>query len=108
MLAIEWLKNLKYLDYELITEDDRNNAKTKFSEGENLDKGDKDAAEENDLSKQVDQELIDAKIDSTHQLFKKILEESEEGKKLQLALANFNDIKQAHLDDVIDEEIIKY
>ena len=54
LLAIEWLKGLKYLDYELITEDDRNNAKTKFSEGENLEKGDKDGVDETDIFKQVD------------------------------------------------------
>lgn len=36
---------MKYIDYELITEDDRNSAKSKFSETENLDKGDKDGAD---------------------------------------------------------------
>jgi hypothetical protein len=54
LLAIEWLKGLKYIDYELITDEDRTNAKTKFSEGDNLDKGDKDGLDDNDPSQQID------------------------------------------------------
>lgn len=73
---------MKYLDYELITEDDRNNAKSKFSDVENLDKGDRDGQDESHQNQEADQELVDAKIDSTHNLFDKILAKSEEGKKI--------------------------
>lgn len=72
-----------------------------------MDKGEKDGNEETDLSKQIDPELIEAKIDITYKLFEKIIESSEEGRKLQLALPQFDEIKHNHFDQ-IEDEIVKF
>ena len=78
LFAIEMLKKplLKYLDYEPITADQRNDAKQKHTDEASKDTG--DAINKEDDVKAVDQELIDAKIDSTHKLIEKIQEESED------------------------------
>lgn len=68
MYTIEVLKNLKYLDYTLIDEQMRKNASLKHGDALG-DMESQQAAEKTDENdKQIDQELIDAKIDCTERL----------------------------------------
>ena len=60
LYAIECLKTLKYLDYELINASMREAAKVKYGDEVN----DKDGAVKDD-DKQADQDLINAKIEIT-------------------------------------------
>jgi hypothetical protein len=72
------LKGLKYLDYELIDNQMRDQAQVKYGEAnndaENAAAG--DATE--DTNKEVDQELIDARIDCTERMLDKIINEYED------------------------------
>ena len=63
------MQSLKYLDYELINDEQRADAKAKYSE-EFTDKDKNSNAEENEKS--VDQDLIDAKIDCTEKMLEAI------------------------------------
>ena len=69
LYAIECLKNLKYLDYELINAQMKENAKIKYGDEVN----DKDNAQEGE-EKVVDQDMIDAKIDITEGMLDTIVE----------------------------------
>lgn len=82
LYAIEMLKGLKYLDYQLISVDLREMARSKYTD---------DAAKEaesnpvnDDSNKQIDPELVAAKIDPTHKLLAKIQENSEDAQKLKI------------------------
>ena len=78
--AIAFLKNLKYLDYELIEEDKRIAANEKYKD-QQYDKQ-KDA-DKKDGKGELDQELISANCESTNQIFKTVVDDDEEMKKLR-------------------------
>jgi Leucine-rich repeat (LRR) protein len=96
LYAIEMLKGLKYLDYELITDEDKKEAKNKHHD----EAGDKDQGNANDndeASNIIDEDLISAKLEKTHNLFKRIRDESEEAKKL-INLSKFQELFSNHLE----------
>jgi hypothetical protein len=105
LYAIEMLKKLKYLDYQLISIDQRNDAKAKHND-DVADKDQGNAVNQEDSNKAVDQELIDSKIDSTHKLIERILDECEEAQKLKL-LSKFND-SWSIFEQAVDEQTQKY
>jgi hypothetical protein len=110
-MAIEWLPRLKYLDYELITQDDRDKAKIKHSESENVDKHDRDADQENALNSQIPQDLLDANLGGTQRLFEKIIEGKEgkeEGKRLRVHIEKFQELFNLILEPLKDEVINKF
>jgi hypothetical protein len=80
MAIITLGKNLKYVDYELITEDERDKAKTAQSQGEAQGQGD-DAADDTEKNEHASPELVEAKIGCTHKLFENIIKNSEKGTK---------------------------
>jgi hypothetical protein len=73
LYAIESLKQLKYLDYELITGSMREQAHAKYSDEVN----DKDGAVKED-EKLIDQDLVNAKIDVTEGMLENIQEGTNE------------------------------
>ena len=78
LYTIEILRNLKYLDYEPISDTKRKEATAKHGEAakeiENMLAEKKDA-----VDKDVDQDLVDAKIDCTEDMLEKIFSEDVEG-----------------------------
>jgi hypothetical protein len=80
MAIITLGKNLKYVDYELITEEERVTAKAAQSQGEAQGQGD-DAADESEKNAQASPELVEAKIACTHKLFENIIKNSDRGSK---------------------------
>ena len=95
MYSISYLKNLKYLDYELISEIDRENANDRYKE-EIAEKDNLQAHEKaEDKSSQQDPKLKLAKIECTEDLFAKVLSIDEDAKKLK-SLQKFNEIFQNH------------
>ena len=99
LFTINALQNLKYLDYELINAQQREAAKQKYND-EDLDK---DGGHENkEENKDVDLELVAAKIDSTHKLIERIQDESEDAGKLKI-LAKYND-SWSLFEQAVDEQ----
>ena len=74
LYTIEVLKDLKYLDYELINENQRNQASAKYGETLNELENQQNADKQDDGDKEVDQELVEAKIDCTHKMIQKIID----------------------------------
>ena len=82
-LVIAYLSNLKYLDYELIDQKERDAALENHKDevtnfktgGENDEKGDENAT--------LNQELIDAKIEQTQNMFLNVLEKCEDYEKVR-------------------------
>ena len=74
--AIFRLNKLKYLDYELIDEATRDMAGKKYSDQFNESESAADKKEDED--KTVDPELVDAKIDCTHRILDRLLENDPE------------------------------
>lgn len=71
--SIAWLKELKYLDYELIDEEARVNANEKFKE-EIADKENQKTNEKKDETQHhIDEDLKQAKIQCTDGMLEKIL-----------------------------------
>ena len=71
LYTIEMLKGLKYLDYELIDEASRKAAELKYGEQNN--EAEAAAEKEEEEEKEVDQLLIEARIDCTEDMLDKIL-----------------------------------
>ena len=83
LYAIAYLKDLKYLDYELIEDEVREKANEKYKE-EILEKESQKAAEkQEEVQHKVDPELKDAKIECTDGMLEKILNEDEDATKLK-------------------------
>ena len=71
LYTIEMLKGLKYLDYELIDEASRKAAELKYGEQNN--EAEAAAEKEEEEEKEVDQVLVEARIDCTEDMLDKIL-----------------------------------
>ena len=71
LYTIEMLKGLKYLDYELIDEASRKAAELKYGEQNN--EAEAAAEKEEEEVKEVDQLLVEARIDCTEDMLEKIL-----------------------------------
>ena len=65
------LKGLKYLDYELIDDANRKAAELKYGEQNN--EAEAAAEKEDEEEKEIDQELLEARIDCTENMLDKIL-----------------------------------
>jgi len=78
--AVAFLKNLKYLDYELIEEDKRTAANEKYKDAQTDKLKD---ADKKDGKGDVDAEILQAHCESTIGIFKTVVEEDEEMKKLK-------------------------
>lgn len=104
--AIAWLKDLKYLDYELIDEEARVNANEKYKE-EIADKENQKANEKKDEAlHQIDEDLKAAKIDCTDGMLEKILHEDEDSQKL-MAQPKYHEIF-GPFEQTIEEFTTKY
>lgn len=79
LYAIQFIKGLKYLDYEVITEHMKEQAKQKHTDEA---QGAGDEANEKKVE-EVDQDLIDAKIEDTHKMIDKIQDSSKEANQLK-------------------------
>ena len=77
------MKDLKYLDYELIDEEVRDKAREKYKD-EIQDKEIQNNAEKGEEQQhQVDPELKEAKIDCTDGMLNKIIKEDDDAQKLE-------------------------
>jgi hypothetical protein len=99
LYTIEMLKGLKYLDYELIDIDTRKQAEMKYGEQNN--EAEAAAEKDEDEDKEIDQELVDAKIDCTENMLDKILADFEDHKKLKV-LPGFENEWQKYDEQVND------
>jgi hypothetical protein len=101
--ALAFLRKLKYLDYELIVEEDRANAMDKHREEyQDLEsQKSQDATQSEELEKQMDPLLKSAKIDCTVGMIAKIVREHKESRTLSY-FPKYNEIFQPH-DVQIDE-----
>ena len=81
--AIAYLKDLKYLDYELIDEELRDKAKEKYKDDIQDKEIQNNAEKQDEQSHQVDPELKDAKIDCTDEMLAKIMKEDDDAQKLE-------------------------
>lgn len=79
--AIAFIRNLKYLDYDLIDEELRERANEKYKDQYN-DKAQKDA-ENVETKIEIDPGLAEARCEQTVQIFKKVIDEDDEMKKLR-------------------------
>ena len=117
LYAVESLKGLKYLDYELISDTLRKDAKDKYNDevNENNNNANSAADEEN---KALDQELVDAKIDCTDRMLDRIMvdhgkeqkrAEEETGEQIldMKILQKFNDY-WGQLEQDVDDNTEKY
>jgi hypothetical protein len=106
--AIAFLRKLKYLDYELIDEETRNNAQEKhreeFNEQETAKNTDGVVSEEQE--RQADPALKDAKIDCTVGMIARILREDADSKVLS-SLPKFQETLAPH-DANIEEITAKF
>lgn len=82
LYTIEILKGLKYLDYELIDDASRALAEQKYGEQNN--EAEAAADKEDEDEKEVDEELVEARIDCTENMLDKILNEFEESEKFKV------------------------
>ena len=106
LYAVEMLKGLKYLDYQLIDQQMRDQAKQKHSD-EAQDKDANASGPADDGKNAIDQELIDAKIDVTHKMIEKIQDASEEGQKLKNSVSKYQD-NWSNFEQAVDEMTQKY
>jgi len=88
LYTVQVLKNLKYLDYELIDENMRKKAFDKYNDTLNESQSNADKAMEGE--KETDNELKDANIDCTDRIFNKIIDVDENTRELKL-VQKFND-----------------
>jgi len=86
--AIAFLKNLKYLDYELIEEDKRTAANEKYKDAQTDKMKDIEKAKE---GKEVEPEIVAAHCTSTIGIFKTVIDDDEEMKKLRLIPEAFSE-----------------
>jgi hypothetical protein len=103
--AIEMLKKLKYLDYELINAQQRETAKAKHND-EVQDKDQNASNPADDSKNNVDQELVDAKIESTHKMIERIQDESEDAQKLKI-ISKYQD-SWSMFEQAVDEATQKF
>ena len=105
LYTIEILKNLKYLDYEPIDDNKRRDANSKHGEVakelENLLAEKKEAVE-----KEIDPELVEAKIDCTEDMLEKILNSDPEAQNIR-NLTQFPEDWRA-FDEAINENNVKF
>jgi hypothetical protein len=99
MFAIAFLKNLKYLDYELIEEDKRIAANEKYKDQQT----DKQKEADKESKVEVDPDLLAAHCDSTIGIFKNVIDDDEEMKKLRLIPDTFQEPFTSHETDVIED-----
>ena len=108
LYAIAFLKTLKYLDYELIDEETRNNATEKhreeFNEQEAL--KNQDGAQADELERSADPALKNAKIDCTVGMIARIIKNDKESSALS-HLPKFLETLQPH-DANIEENTAKF
>ena len=104
--AIAYLKDLKYLDYELIDDDVREKANEKYKEEIQEKENQKAAEKQEEHLYIVDPELVDAKIDCTDGMIDKIFNEDDDAVKLK-ALPKFPEIFQT-FESNIDDPTQKY
>ena len=102
LYAIQFIKGLKYLDYEVITEHMKEQAKQKHTDEA------QGAGEEGNEKKveEVDQDLIDARIEDTHKMIEKIQDSSEEAAQLR-NLPKYPDC-WGQFEQMVDELTQKY
>jgi len=99
LYAMAFLKKLKYLDYELIEDDQRRAAQDKHKD-DVMDKKPNEKSEE-DSKKESDPELAEAKIECTENMFMRVIEEDEESKKLK-SIPRFMEFFQTHEQNVLE------
>jgi len=103
--AIESLKKLKYLDYAIISPEERDQAKQKHSD-DVPDKDQGNAANVDEGVKTVDQELVDAKIDGTHKLIERIQDNSPDAQILKMIVTKYQDC-WSNFEQGVDEQTQK-
>lgn len=89
--TIEMLNDLKYLDYQLIDEEQRKIAFTKYGEAHNELKANQEAEKKGEGGDDIDDEMKEAHIDCTMKLLDKILAIDEDAQKLKI-LSRFADM----------------
>ena len=99
VLEQEMLKELKYLDYELIDDANRRAAELKYGEQNN--EAEAAAEKDEEEEKEVDQELVEARIDCTENMLEKILSAFEDNAKLKV-LPGFENEWQKYDEQVND------
>ena len=105
LYTIEILKNLKYLDYEPIDDHKRKEANNKH--GEAAKELENTLAEKKELvDKEVDPELVDAKIECTDDMLEKILKADPEADNLR-CLSQFPEDWRA-FDEAVNENNVKF
>lgn len=106
--AIAFLKRLKYLDYELIDDETRNNATEKHREEFNEQEAQKnqEGAVSEEMERQMDPALKDAKIDCTVGMIARIIREDPDSKMLSV-LPKFQETLAPH-DANIEENTQKF
>ena len=92
LLAIFRCKDLKYLDYELIDDSTRELAAKKYSDQFN--DSDAVADKKDEESKEADPLLVEAKIDCTHRMIDRLLENDPENSMKLKILQNFDQVWQ--------------
>jgi len=93
------LNDLKYLDYELIDDANRRAAELKYGEQNN--EAEAAAEKDEEEEKEVDQELVEARIDCTENMLEKILSAFEDNAKLKV-LPGFENEWQKYDEQVND------
>jgi len=88
LLAIFRCKHLKYLDYELIDDSTRDLAAKKYSDQFN--DSDSVADKKDEESKEADPLLVEAKIECTHRMIDRLLENDPENSMKLKILQNFD------------------
>ena len=83
LYTVEVLKNLKYLDYTLIDDQLRKNASAKHGDAMG-DLESQQQGEKTDDDKNIDHELVEARIETTDRMLQKILDANEEAQKLKV------------------------
>lgn len=104
--AMACLKDLKYLDYELIEEDVRSAARDKHKDEINEKENQIQAEKQDEDQSLIDPELKEAKIDCTQGMLEKILADDDDATKLK-SLLKFNDYFAQH-ETNIEEMTIKF
>lgn len=82
MYAIQFIPTLKYIDYELINDAQREAAKIKYADEPTEKEGGATGPADDSLN--IDKDLIEAKIDITYKMIDRIQDESEDAIKLKI------------------------
>jgi len=104
MYAIQFIPTLKYIDYELINNAQREAAKIKYADEPTEKEG--GGAGPADDSLNIDKDLIEAKIDITYKMIDRIQDESEDALKLKI-LNKYQDC-WSPLEQFVDEHVQKF